>query len=173
MDPSHPHPMARALADALFPSNRTNRTVTVEDMSFELRYDPEPGVDQRVQVTDAEEPDEAVVVTGFDAAAERPPSYPPEMPYLPGVKVSLMDLPDRPGASATWWMLEDVEAALAGILAQSEAAGWAPADGADEGPITPGVRMIALARPGQGRTIIVASMGAHSMITVMDNAEGE
>lgn len=166
------HPMARALTDAITSSDRTDRTVTVEDMSIELRYAPEPGVDLRIQATDPGEP-AAVVVTEFDAAADRPPSYPPELPHLPGVKVSMMDVPDRAGATATWGMLADVESALAEILAQSEAAGWAPADGSDEGPITPGVRVIALARPGRGRTIIVASVGADSMITVMDNARGE
>jgi hypothetical protein len=172
MDLSRPHPMARAITDAITPSNRTDRTVTVEDMSFDLRYAPEPGVDLRIRGSGAGEQG-TVVATTFDAAFDRPPAYPPELPYLPGVKVSLMDLPERAGASATWWMVADVESALAGILAQSEAAGWAPADGADEGTIAHGVRMIALARPGRGRTIIVASAGADSMITVMDRAEGE
>jgi hypothetical protein len=172
MDPSLPHPMAREVIENLASSDRTDRTVTVEDVSLELRYGPEPGVDMRVRASDAAEPD-AVVGTTFEAAPDRPPAYPPAMPYLPGVKVSLMDLPLRAGASATWWMLPDLEAALAEILAQSQAAGWVPGDGGDAGPFPPGPRTIELTRPGQSRTIVAAAFGADSMITVIDNPERE
>jgi hypothetical protein len=168
MDPSHPPPMVREFVENVSSSDRTDRTVEFEDVSFDLRYALRPGVDVRIQASGAGDPEAAALATIYDAAADRPPSYPPELPFLPGVKASVMDLPERAGASATWGMLPDLEAALAGVLAQSEAAGWTPAEGADEGQITPGVWMIALARPGQGRTIIVASLGADSMITVLD-----
>jgi hypothetical protein len=171
MDPSRPHPLAQALVDAISPSDRTDRTVTVEDMDLELRYAPEPGVDMRIRTSAADEPDQGVVVTNFDAAAERPPSYPPELPYLPGLKVGVMASPGRPGVSAMWLMLEDVESAAAAIRAQSEAAGWVQAYEPDAGPLPPGIRTIVLTRGGRSRTMVVVSLGASSTITLVDAAE--
>lgn len=153
-------------------SDRTDRTVTLDDVDLELRYAPEPGVDVRIRGSDADKPDRAVVVTNFGAAADRPLRYPPELPYLPGVKVSVMAPADRPHAWAMW-MLDDVESALAGILAQSEADGWIRADKADDGAFPPGTRTIVLARRGRCRTIMATALGASSAVTLIDGAEGE
>jgi DNA-binding transcriptional LysR family regulator len=173
MDPSRPHPLAQALTDAISPSDRTDRTVAVEDMDFALRYAPEPGVDLRIRTSVADEPDQAVVVTNFDAAAERPPSYPPELPYLPGLKVGVMALPDRPGLSAMWLMPDDVESAAAAIRAQSEAAGWMQSDEPGVGVFRAEIQTIVLTREGWCRTIVVVSLGASSTITLVDAVEGE
>lgn len=149
-------------------SGRTDRTVTLEGTDLHLRYTPEPGIDMRIEGTDPEQPGAAAVSTVFDVAAERPASYPPGLPYLPGLKVSVLDVPDRAFPSAMWLPVDDLEPALAEILAQSEAAGWAESTDS-EGPPPPGLRMLILARPGARRTVIVGTVPGNGTIMVMDS----
>jgi len=162
-----PHPIIQALSD---PTKRTDRTVTLDDVALELRYSPEPGVDLCIRASDPNAPADVVVSTGFEAAAQRPASYPPELPYLPGLKVSVQALPDGRTALvlATWWMVDDADAALAEILAQSAAAGWTEAAGPCTVPI-PGIRTLTLHRPDHQREISIVTLEAHAMIQLIDS----
>jgi hypothetical protein len=170
MDPSQQQIMQEL--SAINPENRTDRTVTLAGDDLRLRYSPEPGVDVRIEASDPEEPDAVVANTVYEASAERPAAYPPELPYLPGLKAGVTAVPGRAFPVVTWFMLPDVDAAAAEIVAQSTAAGWTESPEDDE-PVTPGLRMLALTRPGQRRSVIVTSFGDNSTIVLSDEPAGE
>lgn len=170
MDPSQQQVMQEL--SAITPENRTDRTVTLAGADVRMRYSPEPGVDVRIESSDPDEPGGVVVNTLFESDGDRPPAYPPELPFLPGLKAAVMAAPDRPAPLVTWMMVPDVDAAVAEIVAQSTAGGWTESAEADE-PVMPGLRMIALTRPGQRRSMIVTSFGDHSSIVLSDEPAGE
>lgn len=171
MDANAPqHAPPQALLDAMRDPARRDQTVAVDGADFRLQFDPEPGVDMRVEAVEA--PDQTRN-TIYHAADERPASYPPELPFLPGVAASVMLFPGGPdaGASATWFNVPDVEGALAGLRAQTAADGWVEGDetGYD---FLPGFRMLSFERAdGIGRMIQVASTGNGTMISLVQSRD--
>ncbi|HEY0017113.1 MAG TPA: hypothetical protein VGC13_12370 [Longimicrobium sp.] len=170
MEPVSPGDYVRAVRDANFESDRTDRTVSLMDVDLQLRYAPEPGVEMRVQGLDAGEPVAGAESVLYEGAAERPASYPPGLPFLPGVKVSVSRSPAGPSPVASlMWNVPDAETALADLLAQCAASGWAREPEPDE-PLIPGLRMIHLEREGRERMINVVSIGENAMISLVDSA---
>jgi hypothetical protein len=168
MDPSRPHPLFEAISSLFSSPDRIDRKVAVEDAELELRYDPEPGVDYRIRGSDAATPAHRAEATGFQAAEERPETYPPGLPYLPGHKVSVQALPGSRGAVvATWWIEGAADGILAEILAQSAASGWAHDPDGDASPI-PSVRMLTFRRPDRQRVITVSDLGERASIQLID-----
>lgn len=169
MEPTSPDDYAQAVRDANFESDRTDRTVSFLDVDLQLRYAPEPGVEMRVQGLDAGEPVPGVESVVYEGAAERPASYPPGLPFLPGVKVSLSQSPSGPSPVASlMWNVPDAETALADLLAQCAAGGWTREPEPDE-PLIPGLRMIHLQREDRERMINVVSVGENAMISLVDS----
>lgn len=171
MEPASPDDYVQAVRDANFESDRTDRTVSLLDIDLQLRYAPEPGVEMRVQGLDAGEPVAGAESVLYEGAAERPASYPPGLPFLPGVKVSLSRSPAGP-SSVAWlamWNVPDAETALADLLAQCAASGWTREPEPDAPPI-PGLRMIPLEREGRERMINVVPVGENAMISLVDSA---
>lgn len=170
MDPSQQQ-IVQELS-ALSTSDRTDRTATLNGTGLQMRYSPAPGVDMRIEASDPEEPGAVAVSTVFDGGTARPPSYPPELPYLPGLKASITAVPGRGSAPVAWLMVPDVEGAVAQILAQSTAAGWSESAEADD-ELPPGLRTIELIRPGLRRSVIVTSFGDISSIVLADESADE
>ncbi len=168
MDPKSPqHVIPQALQDAISDPARRDQTVTVEGNDVQLRFDPEPGVDLRMEFPQA--PD-GMAFTTYRATDERPASYPPGIPFLPGVAASVAG---RDGnASVQWWGVPDVEGALADLRAQCAADGWV--EGAETGiEFLPGFRILNFERAdGMPRVIHVASTGNGStMIQLLQSDE--
>lgn len=164
MDPSRPQEaIPQALLDAVLDPDRRDQTVVTGDGELELRFDPEPGVDMRIHAPAA--PAETTVTT-FDGDAARPASYPPELPYLPGIKAMV----GGPANAWVMWNVTGAEAALTEIYAQSAAAGWTESsEPRDDDPI-PGLRTIRFHRPdGVRRDIQIAPVGEGAMISLFDN----
>lgn len=154
--------IVQAMRDALLDPPRRDQTVSVEGEEAEVRFDPEPGVDVRVQFPQAPE---GMALTTYKAADERPASYPPELPFLPGVPASVTG---RDGnASVQWWSVPDVEGALAELRAQCAADGWV--EGAETGiEFLPGFRILNFERAdGMTRVIHVVSTGNGTMIQLL------
>lgn len=156
----------QALRDAMMDPERRDQDLTVDGVNVRVRYDPEPGVEQRVHVAQGAK---AMTTTNFAAAVERPASYPADLPYLPGLKASLNGV-DRPDATpaVTWWSVPDMDGALAELRAQSAAAGWTEEDPIVPAPL-PGIRMIGLRHPdGRSRRVQATVAGQMSVITLYD-----
>lgn len=169
MDPSQS--IWQALS-AISPSDRTDRTVTVDGAGVQMRYAPEPGVDMRVEVADSKDSDAVTVATTFGAGADRPASYPPELPYLPEHR-ALVTGGQKGGWTAVWFVASGVERVAAEILSQSAAAGWSDAASSEGGMLVPGMRIVELTRPGLRRTVMISSFGENGSITLSDEPEGE
>lgn len=170
MEPTSPRDYVQAVRDANFESDRTDRTISFLDVDLQLRYAPEPGVEVRVQGLDAGEPVAGTESVLYEAALERPTSYPAGLPFLPGVKVSLLQSPKGPSpVNSLMWNVPDAETALADLLAQCAASGWTREPEPDE-PLIPGLWMIHLEREGRERVINVMSVGEHAMISLVDGA---
>ncbi|HEV3048858.1 MAG TPA: hypothetical protein VGX50_01035 [Longimicrobium sp.] len=165
MDPSRPQDaIPQALLDAVLDPERRDQTVATPDGELELRFDPEPGVGMRIHAPAA--PAETIVTT-YDGDAERPASYPPGLPYLPGIKVMV----GGPAAGAwAMWNVPGLQAALAELQAQSAAAGWTESsEPGDDDPI-PGLRTIHFRRPdGERRVLQITPVGEGGMISLFDN----
>jgi hypothetical protein len=169
MDSSNQHAITEALS-AIDPADHTDRTVMIDDTEVRMRYAPEPGVELHVQAMDAGEPVAGTEFVGYEAASARPASYPPELPYLPGLTVSLWQSPDGASASCTWFNVADAESALADLLAQCAASGWVQVARTEIQPI-PGMRMIHLQRDGVERMVNVGSTGDAAMISLLHNMD--
>jgi hypothetical protein len=175
MDPKDPqHVIPQALQDAISDPARRDQTVTVDGTDFRLQFDPEPGVDRRV--TSPQMPG-GMPSTTYVAADERAASYPPELPFLPGLAVSVQEFPEgmAGGASATWWQVAGVEGAVAKLRAQSTADGWL--EGAETVlaviPGFPALRILNFERAkGERRLIHVSPTGSgNTVISVMHPAD--
>ena len=169
MDPSQS--IWQALS-AISPSDRTDRTVTANGAEVQMRYAPEPGVDMRVQIADPRDPEAVTVSTTFGTGADRPASYPPELPYLPEHR-ALVTGGRQGGWTAVWFVASGVESVAAEILSQSAAAGWSEAASSEGGMLVPGMRIVELARPGLRRTVMISSFGENGSITLSDEPEGQ
>lgn len=154
--------LPQTLMDAMRDPARRDRTVEVDGTGFRLRFDPEHGVDMRLEAVEA--PDEARYTT-YHAVDERPASYPAELPFLPRARASVSG---RTGnAAVQWWNVPDVEGALAELRAQGAAGGWT--EGAETGlDVLPGFRMLGFERAdGLRRMVQVASTGNGTMIQLL------
>jgi hypothetical protein len=169
LESSDQNAMMQALV-AIDPADRTDRTVMMDGVEVRMRYAPEPGVELRSQAMDAGEPVAGTEFVAYEAASGRPASYPPELPYVPGLKVSLWQSPDGASASITWFNVADAESALTDLLAQCAASGWVQVAGPGFPPI-PGMRMIHLQRGDVPRMINVVSMGDTAMISLLHNMD--
>ncbi len=169
MDSSDQNPIMQALS-AIDPADRTDRTVMIDDTEVRMRYAPEPGVEMHVQAMDAGEPVAGTESVTYEAGAERPASYPPELPYVPGLRVWLWQSPDGASASVTWFNVADAESALTDLLAQCAASGWVQVAGPGLPPI-PGMRMIHLQRDDVPRMINVVSTGDAAVISLLHNMD--
>lgn len=172
MDATGPqYAFAQALHQAVLDPERRDRTVVVDGTDVRLRFDPEPGVDIRIEAVEGAD---EMRHTVFHAADERPASYPPELPFLPGLGASVMSAGGADaGAQATWWGVADVEGAVAELRAQSAASGWTEGDETvlDFVPGLPPFRTLTFRRADGGeRGIQVAPMGDKAMISVMHSA---
>lgn len=152
---------------ALSSADRTDRTVTLAGDELRMRYSPEPGIDVRIEGFSGDDPAVSMVSTIFEPGAERPAGYPPQLPYLPGLKASVTAFPDPAPPTVAWFKLPDPGRAAAEILAQSAAAGWR--ESSDEGDlVATNVRMIEMTRPGLRRTLIVSSFAGHGTLMLID-----
>jgi hypothetical protein len=158
----------RALRDATMDPERRDQDIVVDGVDVRVRYDPEPGVDRRVHVAEGAE---GMTMTSFGAAAERPASYPADLPYLPGLKASVNGRSDAPDSTrgVTWWSVPDMDRALAELRAQSAAAGWTEEDAGIPVPL-PGIQMIGFGHAdGRKRLVHATAVGQTSMIALYDN----
>lgn len=154
------------LLDAMLDPERRDQSVVVDGADVQVRFNPEPGVDQRVEISEGAE---AVTMTTYEAAAERPASYPADLPYLAGHKVSVHARSDsaESGRAAMWWNIADLDGALAQLRVQSAAAGWEEENTTN---LIPGVRMIDFRHPdGRHRLVQTAATGETSTISLFDN----
>ena len=67
------------------------------------------------------------IVTEFDAAADRPPTYPSGMPFLRNRAVWTTESPDGSHSIGARWRCSDPDAVVAELVAVSRADGWSPA----------------------------------------------
>lgn len=169
-DPENAIP--RELRDAVLDPARRDQTVSVEGGEVEVRFDPEPGVDVRMQFPQAPE---GMAFTTYNAADERPASYPPELPFLPGIAATVLAPADGEDAGA-WAMWGVPEAELEGVLdslrTQSAADGWVEGEESGLG-FLPGLRILSFEQPdGRQRMLQVVSTGGdNAMISLLEPRE--
>ncbi|HEX6037591.1 hypothetical protein [Longimicrobium sp.] len=154
------------LLDAMLDPERRDQSVVVDGADVRVQFNPEPGVDQRVHIAEGAE---GMTMTTFEAAEDRPASYPADLPFLPGLKASVharADEPDR-NRAVMWWSLPDLDDALTRIRAQCDAAGWVEDESTE---FLPGLRMIDFRHPdGRSRMVQTTAMGETSSVSLFEN----
>ena len=88
------------------------RPVTTDEVGVQARRVPE-----------GQDPPSEVLLE-FAPSEDRSPSYPEELPFLPGVSTFTTVHPDRSQPPSARWRSPNREAAVASLVEQSEAAGW-------------------------------------------------
>jgi hypothetical protein len=118
-----------------------------------------PGELKRIRFRGA--PEEQYMIL-FAPAEQPPPTYPADLPWVPGAKTSLVVF--GPGQPVTvYWTEIDARAAADLILSASVAAGWAEAPGLRL-PTASGVRVVFLERLDSVRHLMVATRPEGGMI---------
>ena len=114
-------------------------------------------------------PGQRQTVTTFAPASDRPPTYPPVLPFVPRVTTYVtqhLDTGQPP--SARYWLVGDPEPVLAAIVQQSLDAGWERVAQTPRLPATPGEKHI-LEREGRIRMMYVAHVQDGAAIVELDD----
>ena len=128
---------------------------------------PEPGVKARIEIAAGDSG--SVVTTLWEPGEERPVGYPDGLPFIPnaGGSTSTITEEGRPRTQVQWFGIEDPDAAVERLVAESLADGW---EHSRVQPSTPELtRMISLERGGEERTIVVVAAPGFGMITLLDS----
>jgi hypothetical protein len=98
---------------------------TVQHEYEDLPLPPnDPYVRER-QRNSAPSDSDSEIITTFAAFDERPPTFPAELPFLPGREVYTTESPDGSMSTGARWRCIDPEAVVASAVAASVADGWA------------------------------------------------
>ena len=140
---------------ALFEAVRTGDEEVPSELRLEVTEVDDPDVARRWRSVEAERPRQ--VVTAYRPRVERPRSYPDELPFVPGVRVFLTEMEDRPGELGARWLVEDQSDVMADVLADMLASGWVEEPARELGFPFPG-RRIVLRREGRARLLMEARL---------------
>jgi hypothetical protein len=156
-----------ALTEALERARLTGDRAAMAEAFQQLETDElpaEPGEMRRFRIRGASPESYSTL---FAAAEQPPPTFPPDVPWIPGVQVGV----SRHGASQTvaHWYGVDTVAALARILDESHAEGWVEPPGL-ELPTAPEAQVRVLERPGFRRQIIVNAAEDARMLLLVQMA---
>lgn len=110
---------------------RTTRVERYPDGStIEVRFEdlPLPENDPHVRSREGSRRGGALseIVTEFEAAADRPPTYPSGMPFLRNRAVWTTESPDGSRSTGARWRCSDPDAVLAEVVGISRSEGWSP-----------------------------------------------
>jgi hypothetical protein len=172
MVPVETRAIVTALRNAMLAPERVDRTTAVDGIEMRFEFSPLPDVDIRITTQPAGRPDEQAGVTMYNPAPAPPDSYPLDLPFLAGVRVSVWEQTAGPPGrrSATWMSVPDVAAAEAQILEQCASGGWvieAPPVFTANSP----VRTHSLRHGSRVRAVTTSHLGMASMITLLDAVE--
>jgi hypothetical protein len=153
-----------SLAQALEHARLTGDNTVAAEALAQLETDdlpPEPGEVRRFHIRGT--PPEHYLIA-YAPADEPPPSFPADLPWIPGAHVGL----SRHGGRdvAVHWYGVDMEPALQRILEHSRAAGWVDVAG-PRFPTASGAQIRVLEREGERRQVIAAGAGTSGMIQLM------
>jgi hypothetical protein len=144
--------LQQALEDAKRRGDRDAMRQLVQELETNDLPTEHPGELRRMHFRDA--PSEQYSIL-FAPADHPPPTYPADLPWVPGANTSVLVL--GPGQPVTvHWSGVDISAAAERIIASSLATGWAEAPGV-RFPTATGVRVVFLQRADAIRQILVAA----------------
>ena len=136
---------------------------------WRVRARPEPGVRFIFEALDGK----SVPMTMYDPSDMRPASYPPDLPFVPGVPAAVAGVPSSPEARMVVWSeLPDAHAIARQIEAAGLAEGWQttkPMTAFAGFPISMGEFRLG----NLHRHLSVMSAGENSAITLMQSVRDE
>jgi hypothetical protein len=136
----HPHPaIGKRISEILEDPARTDEEFTGEGgKAYRVRKQPAPGVRALVEYRNPDQPFERMTEI-FEATAERPPSYPDDLPFVAGTDaiVGGMIATIPPSRMVAWGDVADVQQFADRVIEQSEADGWEPVGSSVPNPFGP------------------------------------
>jgi hypothetical protein len=104
----------------------------------------------------------------FEESTERPDTYPEDLPFLPGVKVSVSRFEGRAGCTVGWFDLPDPDAALDELRDQMLEAGWEGGEPTRTSTPFGTMTVLELRKGGRTRGLMLQRFGDHNKITLME-----
>ncbi len=158
---------AAAMKAAIESGDDEVSVTTPDGTPMRIIKSPEPGVRARIEATSGDSG--SVVSILWEPADTRPPGYPEDLPFIPNVPGSTSTITGqkRSRTQVQWFGIEDLDAAVERLVAESLADGW---EHTRIQPSTPApTRMITLERGSEGRTITVVAGTGFAMISLSDS----
>ena len=140
---------------SLFADLRTGGGRPISGPTLQEVVTDDPEVEGRWMSRDPEGPTQ--VVTAYPPRSESPAAYPPELPFVPGVRVWISDMEDRPGRPAARLIVEGAADVLAAVRTAIEREGWRREPAREFGFPFPGRRVV-MRRESQARLLLEASL---------------
>ncbi len=100
---------------------------STDQIDFEELPVPSNDPHVRSRLGDLRDGRSSEIITEFEAAPERPPTYPRGMPFLSNRAVWTTESPDGSHSTGARWRCADPDAVIADVIAMSGADGWLPA----------------------------------------------
>lgn len=97
------------------------------------------------------------VVTAYRPRVHTPESYPTRLPFVPGVRVYVTEMDDRPDQPVARWVVEDDSDVLGEVLGSLVREGWIQEPARELGFDFPG-RRIVVRRKGEARLLLEARL---------------
>jgi hypothetical protein len=158
--------LQRALEDAQRRGDREAMRRLVQELETDELPTEHPGELRRTHFRGA--PPEQYLIL-FAPADHPPPTFPADLPWVPGAKTSVMVF--GPGEPVTLlWPSVDASAAAEQIIAASVADGWAEAPGL-RFPTATGMRVVFLQRGNAIRQITVAARPEGGMVQLTQGVD--
>ncbi len=134
-----------------------------------LRKHPAPGIALQAELVVSGVPE--VTVTGYEPSDHPGPGYPADMPFVPGLQVSVMPGPDPSRPTLAWWGVPDASEVATELVRQLERDGWEPA-GEEALPPPISVRHITLRRGFEERIILASGAPSAGMVQLLSPRSG-
>lgn len=137
---------------------------------FSVEDSPAAGILRRIRPKNPP-PKEAYVVTVFQAAGERPPVYPTDLPFIPNLEVSVTE--HATGARVMQWPVEQPERVREGVLRAALEEGWERvARPAVPDLVQKDLNLVFLRRGDRWRFLTSAALAAGTFVKLSDVSAG-
>jgi hypothetical protein len=153
--------------------DRVDRTVVLDGVEVQFEFSPAAEVDVRITTGAVGHSNGEAVVTIYHPSTARPDSFPLDLPFFPGIPVSVWEPKDASSGkrSVTWMSVPDADAAETQILEQCAAEGWVAEGSPLRTPPLPPVRTLVLRHGARIRVVNTSQFGLISTIAFLDTRE--
>ena len=110
----------------------------------------------------------AMLSVPFDATADRPESYPVDLPFLPGTSAALTEVEGQSIRTMTWFISGDPAGWYGELRLQMVSDGWEEQEESNTTTVSCSVTAVNFEKGGVQRTVMANRFGGHSQLKLLE-----